>query len=61
MGWLNAVYYFLVGDMRILIGTLIALGVAASSVMVSPSVAGILLFGLLAATLALSLRHEVTP
>jgi hypothetical protein len=60
-GWVKAVYYFLVGDMRILLGTLIAVVVTSFLTMVSPSWAGIVLFGLLAITLTLSLRREIAP
>lgn len=59
--WLQAVYQFLVGDMRILLGTLGALIVAAFVTYVSPGGAGLLLFALLALTLLFSLRHELAP
>lgn len=59
--WIKAIYNFLVGDMRILLGTLGALVVATLLARVSPSGAGLLLFGLLASTLTLSLRHELAP
>jgi hypothetical protein len=57
----KAVYMFLVGDMRILIGTLGALVVVDLSARVSPSESGLLLFGLLAITLTLALRREIAP
>ncbi len=58
---IQAIYTFLVGDMRILIGTLVALVVVDLCVRVSPSGAGLLLFGLLAITLTLALRREIAP
>ncbi len=59
--WLKAVYQFLVGDMRILLGALGALIIAALLAYVAPSGAGLLLFALLAITLLLALRHELAP
>jgi hypothetical protein len=59
--WVKAVYYFLVGDMRILLGTLVAVVVTSFLTTVSPSWAGVVLFGLLAITLTLSLRREIAP
>ena len=56
-----AIYNFLVGDMRILIGTLVALAIVGLVAAVSPIWAGPLLFVLLSVTLALSLRHEIEP
>jgi len=56
-----AIYNFLVGDMRILIGTLAALVIAGLVAGVSPIWAGPLLFVLLSLTLALSLRREIEP
>ena len=56
-----AIYNFLVGDMRILIGTLVALAIAGLVAGVSPVWAGPLLFVLLSLTLALSLRREIEP
>jgi hypothetical protein len=56
-----AIYNFLVGDMRILIGTLVALAIVGLVAGVSPVWAGPLLFVLLALTLALSLRREIEP
>ncbi len=56
---ITAVYMFLVGDMRILIGTLVALVVTALVARVTSSGAGLLLFVLLTVTLTLSLRREV--
>ena len=54
-----AIYNFLVGDMRILIGTLAALVIVGLVAGVSPLWAGPLLFVLLSLTLALSLRREI--
>ncbi len=56
-----AVYNFLVGDMRILIGTLVALAIVGLIAGVSPIWAGPLLFVLLSITLTLSLRREIEP
>jgi len=56
-----AIYNFLVGDMRILIGTLVALAIVGLVAGVSPIWAGPLLFVLLSLTLALSLRREIEP
>ena len=56
-----AIYNFLVGDMRILIGTLVALAIVGLVAAVSPIWAGPLLFVLLSVTLALSLRREIEP
>ena len=56
---ITAVYMFLVGDMRILLGTLVALVVTALATRITPSGAGLLLFVLLAVTLTLSLRREI--
>jgi len=61
MRGIMAIYNFLVGDMRILIGTLVALVIIGLVAGVSPTWAGPLLFGLLAVTLVLSLRHEIEP
>ncbi len=65
MNWIvravQAVYYFLVGDMRILIGTLAALAIIELLARVSPVWAGPLLFVMLAVTLVVSLRHELAP
>ena len=58
---IKAVYNFLVGDMRILLGTLIALIIIGLAVRATPSGAGVLLFILLTITLTLSLRHELAP
>jgi len=54
-----AVYTFLVGDMRILVGTLSALIAAGLVAHLSPVVAGGLLVVLLALTLAIALRREL--
>ena len=56
-----AIYNFLVGDMRILIGTLVALAITGLVAGVSPVWAGPLLFVLLSLALALSLRREIEP
>jgi len=56
-----AIYNFLVGDLRILIGTLVSLLIAGLIAGVSPMWAGPLLFVLLSLTLALSLRREIEP
>jgi hypothetical protein len=56
-----AIYNFLVGDMRILIGTLVALVITGLVAGVSPIWAGPLLFVLLSLTLVLSLRREIEP
>jgi|SwirhirootsSR3_FD_contig_61_4143840_length_388_multi_2_in_0_out_0_1 hypothetical protein len=56
-----AIYNFLVGDLRILIGTLVSLLIAGLVAGVSPMWAGPLLFVLLSLTLALSLRREIEP
>ena len=60
-GAVTAVFNFLVGDIRILIGTIVALVAAAVLAGVSPAWAGLLLFAMLAVTLALALRHELEP
>jgi hypothetical protein len=54
-----AVYAFLVGDIRILVGTLIGLIAAGLLARLSPVVAGGLLVVLLALTLAAALRREL--
>ena len=59
--WLKAIYNFLVGDVRILLGTLGAVGLSAFVAYGAPSGAGLLLFALLALTLAFALRHELAP
>jgi hypothetical protein len=58
---LKAVFDFLVGDMRILVGTLVALLVVALAAGVAPVWSGPLLFALLAVTLTLALRREIQP
>jgi len=58
---LKAIYLFLVGDMRILIGTIVALILVWLVVQVSPVWAGALFFLLLALTLTMSLRNELAP
>lgn len=54
-----AVYTFLVGDIRILVGTLSALIAAGLAARLSPVAAGGLLVVLLALTLAVALRREL--
>jgi hypothetical protein len=58
---LKAIYNFLVGDIYLLIGTLLALLVVALAARVSPLSAGPLLVIVLAVTLALALRREIAP
>ncbi len=58
---IKAIYNFLVGDMRILIGTLVALVVVDLLAPFAAVAMGPLLFVLLTGTLLLSLRHEVAP
>lgn len=55
----KALFNFFVGDLRILIGTLLALVVAAEISGLLPVPSGILLFAMIAITLAASLRREV--
>jgi hypothetical protein len=59
IGLIKAVYNFIVGDMRLLIGTALALLVAGLMARWSSQVAGPLLFVSLALTLALALRREI--
>lgn len=59
--FLNAVFDFVVGDMRLLIGTLVALAIGGLLARVSPEAAGPVLFVLLAATLAVALQRETRP
>ena len=54
-----AFYNFLVGDIRILIGTFVALLATALLAPIAPGVAGLVLLVLLGATLVVSLRREV--
>lgn len=54
-----AVYTFLVGDIRILVGTLSALIAAGLAARLFPVAAGGLLVALLALTLAVALRREL--
>lgn len=61
MNLLAAVFNFVVGDMRLLVGTLLALIVTGLLVQVSPQAAGALLFVMLAATLAVALQRETRP
>lgn len=57
----RAVYYFLVGDMRILAGTLAAVVLTGLLASTAPALAGLQLFALVAITLAFALRHEIHP
>ena len=57
----KAAYNFLVGDMRILIGTLATVIVTGFLAAVLPTGAGLVSFLLLAMTLGFSLRHEIHP
>jgi hypothetical protein len=59
--WIKAVFNFLVGDIRLLVGAAVALLVVALAARWSPLWAGPLLFVLLAITLALALRREIHP
>lgn len=59
--WIKALYNFLVGDLRILLGTLGALVIVTLLARVLPGGSGILFFVLLAITLTLSLRYELAP
>jgi hypothetical protein len=59
--WLKAIFNFLVGDVRLLVGTAVALLIVALVARLSPLWAGPLLFVLLAITLALALRREIHP
>jgi hypothetical protein len=60
-GWLRAIFNFLVGDMRLLAGTLVALLVVAFAAQAAPLWAGLLFVVVLAITLALALRRELRP
>jgi tryptophan-rich sensory protein len=57
----KAVYNFLVGDMRLLIGTLVALVLTAVVAPLSPVAAGALLVVVVVLTLGASLRRETMP
>jgi len=54
-------YIFLVGDMRILVGTLLALCITWLLVGLAPSLAGWFLLLMVIATLTVALWREVTP
>ena len=56
-----AIFNFVVGDMRLLIGTVLALVITSVIVRVSPEVAGLLLFALFATTLTVALQRETKP
>jgi len=56
---IKAVFNFVVGDMRLMIGTFAALVVAAVVAKIMPSLAGVLMFLVLALALAVALRREV--
>jgi hypothetical protein len=57
---LKAIFNFLVGDWYLLIGALVALVAAAFAARVSALAAGPLLLLVLAITLAVALRREIT-
>lgn len=57
----KAVYNFLVGDMRLLIGTLVALVLTALVAPAMPGAAGVLLVVVVVLTLGASLRRETMP
>lgn len=57
----KAVYNFLVGDMRLLLGTAVALLLAALLARALPGAAGALLLALVALTLGIALRREIAP
>lgn len=59
--WLKALFNFLVGDIRLLVGTVVALIAVALTVRWSPLWAGPLFMVLLALTLTLALRREIHP
>jgi hypothetical protein len=59
--WILSFYNFLVGDMRILVGTLLALGITWLMVGVAPALAGWLFILMVIATLTVALWREVTP
>ena len=59
--WIKAIFNFLVGDIYLLAGTIVALLVTALAVQLSPLWAGPLFVAALAATLALALRRELRP
>ena len=59
--WVIAFYNFLVVDMRILVGTLLALCITWLLVGVAPTLAGFLFVLMVAATLTVALWREVTP
>jgi len=54
-------YIFLVGDMRILVGTLLALCITWLLVGLAPALAGWFLLLMVIATLTVALWREVTP
>jgi carbon starvation protein CstA len=58
---LKAIFNFIVGDMRLLIGTGVALLVAALAARSAPLWTGPLFFLLLAVALGLALRREIRP
>jgi len=58
---INAVFAFLVGDLRLLIGTFAALIIAFLVVQLSPLAAGPLLLVLIVLTLAAALWREIHP
>ncbi len=54
-------YNFLVGDMRILIGTLLALLITWLMVGIAPALAGIMFVVLVVTTTTVSIWREITP
>ena len=56
---IKSLFNFMVGDIRLLIGTLASLAIAALAARALPGLSGLLLFVLLAITLAVALRREV--
>ncbi len=59
VGAARAVYNFVVGDMRLLVGTLLALIVAGLLARAAPAAAGAALLLLLIVTLVVSLQREL--
>jgi len=60
-GWIISFYNFLVGDMRILLGSLLALAITWLLAGVAPALAGFALVLMIVATLAVAIWREVTP
>jgi hypothetical protein len=59
--WILSFYNFLVGDIRILVGTLLALGITWLLAGVAPALAGWFFILMVIATLTVALWREVTP